>query len=56
MECTACKLVELSLASLMSIEKEKLNIKKWYKRDKKRGKRREERGKNNNNKILKYIF
>lgn len=52
MECNACKLVELSLASLMSIEKGK---KKGKKRDTKRGKRREERG-NNNNKILKYIF
>jgi hypothetical protein len=45
MECTACKLVELSLASLMSIEKEKLNIKKGTKEIKKEAKERKKEAK-----------
>jgi uncharacterized protein YggU (UPF0235/DUF167 family) len=49
MECNACKLVELSLAGLMSIEKEKINIKKGKKRD-------EKEAKIITIKYLKYIF
>jgi hypothetical protein len=41
MECNACKLVELSLASLMSIEKEKKRVKKEIQKQAKEGKKEE---------------
>jgi hypothetical protein len=39
MECNACKLVELSLASLMSIEKGKKRVKKEIQKEAKEGKK-----------------